>query len=151
MSKITCTTGNNRGDEFALHEGKNVIGRSQDCQVTLFDKKCSRNHCLIIKKGKHYSIHDMESRNGTLLNGKPVPEKPKTCKIGDVIAIGRTRLTLSDKPLGSFLDQAATDAAADLQRGKYGQLLSSTSQDLRHHTEEKPKGFLESLKSLFRK
>ena len=127
MSKLVCIKGHNKGDEWPLHEGKNLIGRTQDAQIVLFDQKCSRSHCQIIKKGQHYSIEDLESRNGTLLNGKPLTGRPKSCKFGDKVRIGKTVLVVSDKGVGGLIDQTASDVAADLQRKQFGKLLSSTS------------------------
>lgn len=150
MPKLTCVKGNNKGDEFAIHEGKNIIGRSQDCQVTLFDKRCSRFHCQIIKKGNHFCVQDLKSRNGTWMNGKEINSKAKTCQIGDIIHLGNSKLKLSDKPVGNVVDQAATEVAEELQRGKYGELMTSTTRSLRNHGKEKPtgiKGFIKDLLS----
>ncbi len=151
MSKLVCFSGMNKGDEFALHEGKNVIGRGQDCTVVLFDKKCSRHHCQIIKKGKHYAIEDLDSSNGTLLNGKPVT-KTMGFEPGEKIMIGATTLSISEKAVGGFLDQTATDVAADLQAGEYKKLLSTASRDVaKSHRGKKNKGIGGFFKSLFGK
>ncbi|MFO7821913.1 MAG: FHA domain-containing protein [Lentisphaeria bacterium] len=153
MSKLTCVKGNNKGDDFALHEGKNIIGRSNECKVPLFDKQCSRQHCQVIKKGEHYSIQDLDSSNGTRLNGKEVGPNAKTLELNDTIELGGTGLILSDKSVGSAIDQAATDVAADLQSGKYGDLLSSTSRAMRnkHPQQKSAKGLKGFFKSLFGK
>lgn len=150
MSKLVCTRGLNRGDEFTLHEGKNIIGRAADCRITLFDKKCSRNHCEIIKRGRHYSISDLNSTNGTRLNGKPL-KRTKSLKETDRIRIGKTVLELSEKAVGGVLDQTASDVAAELQSGKYGKLLDDATYSVAHqHETPERSSWLDQLRSLFR-
>lgn len=151
MTKLTCLKGNNRGDEFAIHEGKNVIGRAHDCSIVLFDKKCSRHHCQIIKKGKHYSIQDLGSSNGTFLNGKAISDKPKACEIDDTVQLGRSKLQFSARPVGNLVDQAATEAAADLQKDNYGHLMKSTTRNLQHSPKPSDNGLRTLFGKLFRK
>lgn len=130
MSKLICIKGDNRGDEFALAEGTNVIGRAPSCTVTLFDKKCSREHCHIHKRGRYYSVEDLESTNGTLLNGKKLsPGKNVTMNMDDQLRIGKTVLQLSEKAVGNLLTQTAVDVAADMQSKQYDKLLSSAAKD----------------------
>ncbi len=69
MPKLVCVHGMNEGDEFILNEGPNTIGRARDCRIVLFDKKSSRQHCQIIRKGDSYFIEDLDSRHGTVVNG----------------------------------------------------------------------------------
>lgn len=153
MSKLVCLSGLNKGDEYALHEGSNLIGRSQECNITLFDKKCSRTHCQIIKRGNHYSIEDLDSHNGTLLNGKDIKGKPRSCKSSDKIRIGKTTMMISLKSVGGVIDQTATDVAAELTQTGYGNLLSNASVDVvrnqQSHHPPKRKSIRQVLKSIF--
>ncbi len=131
MSKLVCLSGMNKGDQFPLHEGKNVIGRSSDCSIVLFDKKCSRQHCLVFKRDHNYSIKDLDSHNGTLVDGKHLAANKTThCKVGALIQLGDTVLKLSEKAVGGIVDQEATDVAAELQGGKYDKLLKNASLNL---------------------
>jgi pSer/pThr/pTyr-binding forkhead associated (FHA) protein len=151
MSKLVCLTGMNKGDEFPLHEGKNIVGRGQDCNIVLFDKKCSRHHFQIIKKGKHYAIEDLDSSNGTVLNGKIVG-KATSFDPGDKIVIGGSKLMVSEKGVGGFLDQTATDVAAELQSGEYKKLLDSTARTMVHNHPRKSKNSVSSFfHSIFKK
>lgn len=141
MTKLACIRGDNKGDEFALAEGGNVIGRTSECGVTLFDKKCSRSHCLIHKRGKYCTIEDNESTNGTFLNGKPLkPGKNVSLSKGNRIRIGRTVLEVSDKPVGNLLTQTATDVTAEMQSKQYDKLLSSAAVEAsKNHDPKKSK------------
>ncbi len=127
MSKLVCRQGSNEGDEFPVGEGTTLIGRTGECNITLFDRKCSRAQCEIHKKGGYYSIDDLESRNGTFVNGKRL-HKAQSLRVGDQIRIGATVLELSDKPIGDLVTQTATDVAAELQgHHKFGDLIGNAS------------------------
>ncbi len=131
MAKLVCIAGMNKGDQFPLHEGKNVLGRGEDCHIVLFDKKCSRRHCVVHKCDNHYSVEDLESSNGTRLRGKLVGRRKATpCSTGDIIQLGSTALKLSERAMGGRVDQEATDVAAELQGRKYDTLLKNASRDL---------------------
>ena len=126
MAKLVCISGMNKGDEFPLGEGETVIGRDRSCDIILFDKKCSRRHCRVIKKGKYYSIEDLNSRNGTFVNRKRI-SKPRSLREGDRIHIGSTTLTLSEKPLGDLVDQTATEVAAELSEKRFDKIFDSSA------------------------
>jgi len=143
MAKLVCVYGMNKGDEFPLREGTNVVGRAQDANVILFDKKCSRSHCMILKKGSYFTIEDTGSRHGTFVNGKLVTKR-RSVSYGDKVKLGRTLLLLSDKPLGTLMDQTVVDAAADLQTKEFDHLIDSAAADVyktrvASHAADKPK------------
>lgn len=138
----------NRGDEFAVTEGTNTIGRGRECNIVLFDKKCSRIHCQLVKKGSYYAIEDMNSRNGTHVNGKPLPKR-SPLKPGDHLHVGKSTLILSEKPIGGALQQAATEVAADLQEKRYDKVLGTVTRAAMDHAQaheavpaKKPSRFL---------
>jgi pSer/pThr/pTyr-binding forkhead associated (FHA) protein len=71
------------------------IGRSTDNDVVIDSKLASRHHAVIQKIKDDYFLKDLESTNGTLLNGQQIP-KDKYVKLGhsDTITIGKTNLTI---------------------------------------------------------
>ncbi|MGV1099192.1 FHA domain-containing protein [Thiovibrio sp. JS02] len=92
---------------FTIHEGgKLIIGRSPDADVVIDNTAVSRHHSsLELRDGRHY-LADMNSTNGTTVNGKKITSKvPITEK--DVIYIGKFRLTQS-----SAADQNASSSYA---------------------------------------
>jgi FHA domain-containing protein len=64
-----------------------VIGRSGDCDLVLDDPKVSKRHARIVLGEDGARILDLGSRNGTMVNGRPVSEAPLVH--GDVIVLGR--------------------------------------------------------------
>ena len=72
-----------------------TIGRATDNNVVIDSKLASRHHAIIQKIKDDYYIKDLESTNGTLLNGSPIP-KDKYVKLGssDTVTIGKTNLII---------------------------------------------------------
>ncbi len=86
-----------------------LIGRSSENDVELGDLSSSRRHCQIVRKGSKWEIVDMESRNGTLVNGVIVMQKELAP--GDVIEIGRTRIFFQEENVPSGLPTLRLDTA----------------------------------------
>lgn len=63
------------------------IGRGAENEVVLDDPRSSRVHAILSKSGADWILTDMDSRNGTRLNGLPVHEA--ALRSGDRIEIGR--------------------------------------------------------------
>jgi pSer/pThr/pTyr-binding forkhead associated (FHA) protein len=63
-----------------------VIGRGQDCDIVLEDGNLSRHHCQIRKWAGKFRIEDLQSKNGTYVNGRKVDVVDLAP--GDLIAIG---------------------------------------------------------------
>jgi serine phosphatase RsbU (regulator of sigma subunit) len=71
-----------------------TIGRSRDSDIFLPDQWLSRHHAEILRKDLNFFLHDMGSKNGTLLNGEPV-HGDRRLRHGDVITLGEHVLTFS--------------------------------------------------------
>ena len=71
---------------YALDSGELAIGRDLACDICLTGKWVSRRHCSLQKGNGSVTIRDLDSRNGTFVNGVPVKER--LLQHGDVIAIG---------------------------------------------------------------
>ena len=74
-----------------------LIGRSDVNDLCLDSDYLSRHHALILKSGTGYSVTDLNSQNGTLLNGEAA--SVATINDGDVIRIGpyRIKVELADR------------------------------------------------------
>jgi DNA-binding NtrC family response regulator len=70
-----------------------LIGRGLDCDVRLPDDSCSRQHCRIECTGEDWIIYDLDSRNGTILNGERVSRR--VLDEGDVLTVGHTWLVFT--------------------------------------------------------
>jgi len=67
-----------------------VIGRGAACDLALDDDHVSRRHALVYCENGEYFVKDLQSRNGTRLNGEPAAFAHLA--FGDEIGVGRARL-----------------------------------------------------------
>jgi Protein of unknown function (DUF3662)/FHA domain len=78
------------GRRVPLGEQPLVIGRNADCGVVVADARASRQHAEIRAQGNGFVVHDLDSMNGTLVNGTAIRQHPLTD--GDEIRLGNTVL-----------------------------------------------------------
>ena len=79
------------GVDFKLYEGRNIIGRDMDCNITVNDKMVSGHHAVLLFRAGKYSITDSQSSHGTFVNGEDIELEPRYIKDGDTITVGQTR------------------------------------------------------------
>lgn len=80
-------------DVFPLHMGLNSVGRLPDNDVVIRDECVSRRHCaVLVHTDLRCELHDVASKNGTLLNGKKIGG-PTRLQSGDQILLCNRRLT----------------------------------------------------------
>jgi hypothetical protein len=78
------------GRRVPLGEQPLVIGRNNDCGVVVADARASRQHAEIQAQGNGFVVHDLDSMNGTLVNGTAIRQHPLAD--GDEIRLGNTVL-----------------------------------------------------------
>src|SRR3954471_14793236 len=77
----------------ALAAERTVVGRSPEADVVLEDEAVSWNHLEIERKGDVLMATDLDSRNGTALNGEPL-DRPRRLRNGDTLIVGGHRLRM---------------------------------------------------------
>lgn len=70
VAMLIVREGNSPQRQWVLRGTSNVIGRGEDCQVIIDDRQASRHHVRIIRTEHGYVLEDMNSKNGTFLNGE---------------------------------------------------------------------------------
>jgi pSer/pThr/pTyr-binding forkhead associated (FHA) protein len=95
---------------FALSRERTVIGRSPEADLQLDDEAVSWNHLEIERRGEVLMASDLDSRNGTALNGEPL-DRPRRLRDGDTLIVGGVRLEL--KTGGSVTPVGATVASSE--------------------------------------
>ncbi len=80
------------GREIDLFPGENVVGRDPAAAVRIDDPTVSRHHARIVVDEKGASLEDLESKNGTFLEGRAV-RRPGRLKSGSVVGFGSVLLT----------------------------------------------------------
>lgn len=84
--------------EFTVDVRKDELTFGRDpkvAEIVVRDQLISRKHFALRKKNGSFYVVDLESRNGTFVNGQRVTECE--IKFGDVIKVGETTITFSDK------------------------------------------------------
>jgi len=81
-----------------------LVGKTPNCQYQLNDPRISRQHCKIIFEGQRYFIMDMNSSNGTFVNGAKIqPGVPVPINLGDNIVLSGI-ITLDWNFISSFFN-----------------------------------------------
>jgi Nif-specific regulatory protein len=63
-----------KGCVFPLAEGEYSVGRQATNNLQIEENAVSRRHCVFVRSGARCSLKDLESRNGTFVNGTPVTD-----------------------------------------------------------------------------
>ena len=113
---LTILTGSSVGQTFKVTKGNALIGRGQEAHVRLLDDGVSRHHArLKFDTGGNLYLCDLESRNGTFVNGRRIGE-PTRLQAGDKVQIGRTtvlRFEYQDALDKSFHESLLSSALRD--------------------------------------
>jgi len=87
---LVVIEGKDAGLEFELKSKETIIGRDETVDLVIDDPGASRKHFIIEFSKLAFIISDMQSTNGTLVNGDEVVQK--TLEHGDKISVGETLL-----------------------------------------------------------
>ena len=85
---IIVLAGSNVGEMYKIGGDAVTLGRGGGADVRLVDEGISRFHCRIRLDGDSLVVEDLDSRNGTYLNGERIDKV--TLEDGDKIQLGRT-------------------------------------------------------------
>lgn len=92
LGRLEIEAGRHSGETVLLGSGSCVIGRSSKCSMVLRRSAgVSRRHAKVFFEGGVFYVEDLESRNGTRLNGRSVIGKVPLVD-GDLIAISDERI-----------------------------------------------------------
>jgi hypothetical protein len=92
---LVAMNGEQRGEDFRLHEGKNVLGSGADAQVMIRDAAVSAQHASLRYEDSKFFLIDLDSSNGTFVNDKKIAREE--LKDNDVVRLGE--ITLKFKSL----------------------------------------------------
>lgn len=103
---LRVVTGPDRGKEFPLRRGSNLIGRTNDCLVVLTDPMVSREHARI-NVSEDIEVIDLASANGVTVGGASVERA--VLKSGDQVTLGDTSFVVRlQQTTGAGIDGAST-------------------------------------------
>jgi len=93
MFKLRITPA--EGDSFdrEVESDSIVIGRSTKCDLSIPDRFLSRRHARMFRDGDDWKVEDLDSRNGTFVNGSRI-DGPGVIRAGDVLAMSASLVKL---------------------------------------------------------
>jgi phosphoserine phosphatase RsbU/P len=108
MPRLEIVDGPEKGQVFPIQREETVIGRLTYCDVMLAQKNISRQHARIVRSANEYFLEDLDSTNGTFLNGRRVRTRTRV-RDHDLIRIYDVTLL--------FRESMETEEAASKGRG----------------------------------
>lgn len=122
---VIVIAGPHTGKMFKLDRGETVMGRSPKTDLQLQDVGVSRNHARMTRIGDQVFVEDLQSANGTFLNGERI-SVAQLLEDGDKITLGSTtvlKFTYHDKLDEDFqrqmFDAALRDGLTQAYNKKY--------------------------------
>ena len=94
-ARIWLTGGEGKPRSVAIGDGRTVVGRDPEADIQIDDEAVSWNHLEIESRVGVLMATDLDSSNGTQLNGEPL-DRPRRLRDGDTLLVGGQRLEVSD-------------------------------------------------------
>ncbi len=103
-------------------EGERLtLGRAAECDIVLATPEVSRRHALLVREGELFEVRDLESINGTFVNGEKVTRR--ALQVGDVVRVEDFEITF-------VLDRAPIGEAVRAAQGAPGAAPAPDAQSL---------------------
>jgi pSer/pThr/pTyr-binding forkhead associated (FHA) protein len=123
MAKLVVLSAGMTGRTHELKVPKTTIGRVDDNSFQIAEPSVSSHHCEVLLKGEEVVVHDLDSTNGTYINGERVSEK--VIKPGQILRLGQIEIRLetdappstSKKPLDQTLVMQRGVSLGELEKG----------------------------------
>jgi len=121
LPKVVIKEGPGTGSEYQVAQAV-ILGRLDSNDIPVKDTKASREHAKIYKQGDRFALVDLNSSNGTFVNGERITKH--LLEPGDEISIGTVRLLFEDPEALAEVEEAkqakrkSLDAAFDKARAK---------------------------------
>lgn len=95
MARLVILSEGLTGKAYELAAEKTTIGRVDDNMFPIAEASVSSHHCEVLLRGSTVVIHDLNSTNGTFINGHQITgEAP--IKPGQILRLGQIELRLED-------------------------------------------------------
>jgi hypothetical protein len=94
MAKLQVLSGPMAGQSYELKVDTTTVGRVEDNAFQIADPSVSSHHCEILLKGADVVIRDLNSTNGSFINGDKITES--VLKPGQTLRLGQIELRIDD-------------------------------------------------------
>jgi pSer/pThr/pTyr-binding forkhead associated (FHA) protein len=92
MARLVVLTEGFTGRTYELKVDRTTVGRVEDNAFQIAEPSVSSHHCEILLRGDQVIVKDLESTNGTYINGQKVTESP--LQSGQILRLGQLELRL---------------------------------------------------------
>ena len=114
MAKLVLLSAGMTGRTHELKVDKTTIGRVEDNTFPIAEASVSSHHCEILLRGEEVVVKDLNSTNGTFINGEKVTET--VLKPGQILRLGQIEMRLetdsAPSPAGAAAPASAPAPAA---------------------------------------
>ncbi len=134
MAKLVLLSVGLTGRTHELKAEKTTIGRVEDNTFQIAEPSVSSHHCEILLRGNDVVVKDLNSTNGTYINGEKVSEA--TLKIGQILRLGQIEMRLESdappapgtkKPIDQTMVMTRGVSLNELEKGARGGGFDTTS------------------------
>src|SRR5829696_6704285 len=123
MSKLVLLTEGFAGRTYELNVEKTTVGRVEDNAFQITEPSVSSHHAEIILKGSDVVVKDLNSTNGTFINGEKVSES--VLKPGQTLRLGTVEMRLEGKD-GAGAPAPGTTASKSSEAPKKSEVSGQT-------------------------
>src|SRR6266566_4985119 len=92
MAKLVVLSEGVTGLAYELKVDKTTVGRLEDNAFQLAEPSVSSHHCELIRRGDEIVVKDLNSTNGTFINGEKITEA--VLKPGQILRLGMIEMRL---------------------------------------------------------
>jgi pSer/pThr/pTyr-binding forkhead associated (FHA) protein len=126
MAKLVVLSAGMTGRTQELKADKTTIGRVDDNTFQIAEASVSSHHCEVLLRGKEVVVRDLNSTNGTYINGERITES--VMKPGQILRLGQVEIRLetdtppasAKKPIDQTLVMQRGVSLNELERGARG-------------------------------
>jgi pSer/pThr/pTyr-binding forkhead associated (FHA) protein len=139
MAKLVVLSEGMTGQSYELKVDKTTVGRVEDNTFQIADPSVSSHHCEVLLRGNDVVIKDLNSTNGTFINGQQITGEG-VLKPGQVVRFGQVEVRLD----------AGAPAAPAAKRPVDSTLIIPKGVSL-EQLEQGPQGGFDTTKGVFTK
>jgi len=122
MAKLVILNQGMTGRTFEVNVDRTTVGRIEDSTFQIADASVSSQHAEIVRQGADLLIRDLNSTNGTFINGEKISEA--VLKPGQILRFGQVELKIDDgkpvsaaAPAPAAASKKSVDATLVIPRG----------------------------------
>ena len=140
MPRLVVLSEGLTGRSHELKAEKTTVGRVEDNTFQIPDPSVSSHHCEILLLGAEVVIRDLDSTNGTFINGQQITEA--TLKPGQILRLGQIEVRLEGEQTGgSAMQKRMLDHTQVVPQGiKFEELGQSAKSSNRGFEKKSNKG-----------